>query len=760
MAKGSENLPTHISEANRFADRCGAALEAVYRAVAPDADGAARVYQASIEYVLRIVASLLCARQAPASRTCAEPAGRAAAAIERATSGAAEQFEDAVSCLRSRSGLGIFFECPQIAGNSLAFEAAAEAFCRADLGGRVEPIYTETAPAFWLSAAYQRLLAYRPAENGAGVERDISNRKRHGVFFTPPALVSYIIESVLGQLSEPGECTSDCFFPTVLDPAVGGGDFLARAVELGLERARSHGEDAADECLARRAASAVYGVDIDPVALEIARFRVWGACLYADGIGAILNSRLVWLDVLADQFAAELQRQFPEVFNRGGFDAVVGNPPYLASKNGPFRRPAAGRGQTDSYLMFMSAVLGGGLVRPGGLVSMVLPDPVLVRANAASVRRRIITDWTMLSLLHISGAFAEAKVANAIPVLRNAPSGAESFLASRIERAGDRRSFNMRPLQTALELAREIQVQTVSVQDRCEFLYLLEHGDYADTLRLIHGERLALGEYRPPFAPLADLNVSVVYRGEEIGKAAIRGGEGELPILLGGQSVQPYCIAWEGHRIEARNVRKSVDRYLRTKLLIQKSSSHLVAALDLVARGHGGYVFPQSVYAVELTRPGVSEFYLLCLLNSRVLNEYLWRTVTGYKLLQPQIELEDVRRLPIRRIGFITPVTVRESGTAEGIAIFESESLRAVDGAPFEELAAFTRRCLTGNPERSDVVHDLLVHLGRTLVDLTAADRRAPEAETTRRVETTRAAVETVVENLYSCSPAQMSLPV
>ncbi len=97
-----------------------------------------------------------------------------------------------------------------------------------------------------------------------------------------------------------------------------------------------------------------------------------------------------------------------------------------------------------------------------------------------------------------------------------------------------------------------------------------------------------------------------------------------------------------------------MERYSRTKLLIQKSSAHLIAALDRVSRTHRGYVFPQSVYAVELRESGMHELYLLCILNSRVMNEYVWRTVTGYKLLQPQLELGDIRRLPIRRVSFTT----------------------------------------------------------------------------------------------------------
>ncbi len=119
--------------------------------------------------------------------------------------------------------------------------------------------------------------------------------------------------------------------------------------------------------------------------------------------------------------------------------------------------------------------------------------------------------------------------------------------------------------------------------------------------------------------------------------------------------------------------------------------------------------------------------YLLCLLNSRVLNEYIRRTVTGYKLLQPQLELEDIRALPIRRIGFTTHISEREAETARGIGVFESESLHSAD---FAELANFAVACLTGIPERSDVVHDVLVHLGR---ETGLADAREPKVAGRRR---------------------------
>jgi len=130
--------------------------------------------------------------------------------------------------------------------------------------------------------------------------------------------------------------------------------------------------------------------------------------------------------------------------------------------------------------------------------------------------------------------------------------------------------------------------------------------------------------------------------------------------------------------------------------------------------------------------------------------------VTGYKLLQPQLELEDIRALPIRRINFATHISEREADTARGIDIFEGESLRS---AEFAELVNFAVACLTGLPEKSDVVHDVLVHLGREMVSLIRANRKSPDADATRRLEAIRAAIEAIIWKLYSSEPAQMALP-
>jgi len=745
-----------------FAGRCAAGLDALYRTARASSRAEPKIlYTESIRYIIRMLAVLISAQRINENKSSTEMLHQALHAINNDLDNPSESnnqlFEDSLRAVHDTSGFGIFATNETDLGPD-AFRITVQALLRPHPDALIEHIYFQTMPLSWLGSVYQHLLTFQPNETGDALEPSRSHRKNRGVFFTPQSLVSYIIEGVLTPLTESCLATLDsastCISAIkILDPAMGGGDFLSCAVDFLSENA--------SDLRAELAAGCVYGVDVDPGAVEVARFCVWAASGFADSISNQINSHLICGNALGahheDEPPFNWGSSFPEAFAAGGFDAVIGNPPYIASKNGLSSPHAAG--QSDTYLLFLSTIMDNVLVRPGGLLSMVLPDPMLVRENAAVIRRKLTSDWTILSLLHISGAFSDALVANVVPICRNVPESEPVLIASRIERAADRRSFLLRPRRTALDLAHPVRLETVTAQRRCELLYLLEQGAFGDIIRRIHGDSIALTNYQEPFVPLRKLNAKEIYRGEEVGKAAIIGESGDMPILLGGQSIQPYEITWEGRRINRSWVRKPIERYLSSKILIQKSSPRIIAALDQVTKTHPGYVFPQSVYAIELSDEGMDPHYLLCILNSRVINEYIWRTVSGYKLLQPQLELEDIRALPIRRVNFTTHHSERESDLARGISIFESESLRIGESAPFPELANFVVACLTGYPEKSDVVHDILVHLGKTMVDLARKNRISPDTETTRRIETIRSAIETIIWRLYSSEPAQMSLP-
>lgn len=710
-----------------------------------------------------MLAVLTAAERIPRDRSTFDPIQNAASAIIEASESsnctALRDYECACSAAHTASGLGIFAASERALCDASAFSAAAAAIVAPRPDAPIERIYFETMPLSWLGSIYQHLLAFRPDETGDRLQASQSYRKGRGVFFTPPSLVSYIVEGVLTPImrsraglfnairreDSPNEPIR------ILDPSSGGGDFLSGAIEFLVA-------GVGDDARAELASQCVFGVDVDARAVEVAQFSVWASSAFADGISATLNSHLVCGNALgarhADEPDFDWPAAFPEVFAKGGFDAVIGNPPYIAAKNG--LNGARASGQSDSYLMFLSEIMHNNLVRPDGLFSMVLPDPMLVRENAAEIRCKLAKEWSILSLLHISEAFPDALVANVVPICRNVPPSGQPLRAARIERAADRHAFLQRPWRTAHDLFHPVRIETIVAQDRCEFLYLLEQGRFGEVIRHIHGDDCALSVYHEPFAPLRRLNVKAIYRGEEVGKTAINRETGEQPMLLGGQSIQPYEVVWEGRKASLNWIKKPIERYHSTKLLIQKSSAHIIAALDRVSKRHPGYVFPQSVYAVELDEHGISPWYLLCILNSRVINEYIRRTVTGYKLLQPQLELEDIRALPIRRISFTTHISERKAEARRGIAIFEREASRMGE---FPELANFAIHCLTRDPELSDVVHDILSHLARSMVALTRSNKKSPDSVTTRRLQATRAAIETLVWTLYSSEPTQMALP-
>ncbi|MCX6345850.1 MAG: N-6 DNA methylase [Armatimonadetes bacterium] len=791
MLKNKNNRGQAI---DRFVSRCAASLDAAYGLRSELGDGSHAVFQESIGHMMRMLAVMAASERMPESRLaygCIREAADAIIAASQEDTQGRSIYAQACREAFETTGIGLF---NLNSSYELSFEALVSTAKALLLGVRgvsgfewsrrrngnpetvsadaseiapeqqtmddspIGSIFFETMPLNWLGSVYQALLALKPSKTGEGLEASHKRRKDGGVYFTPQYLVEYIVDSVIGPqaqdaLNELGGASADERLAglRIIDPSMGGGDFLCASVDYLCERAELSTDNS--EFRAKLAAQCVYGVDIDPLAVEISRFAVWGASGFADGAADAINSHLICADALGDEDAFSWSAAFPDVFSgdRGGFDAVVGNPPYIASKNKLVVNSArvSPRGQSDSYLLFLAEAAKGGLVRPGGMLSMVLPDPMLVRGNAADVRKTLAEDWTIISLVHIPGAFEEAQVSNIVPVCRNIASKDYQFQASRIERMADRRSFAQRPVQTARELAYPVRIATVLAQTRHEFLYLLEEGAFGDVIRRIHGDNVSLANYEAPFAPLKKLNVKAIYRGEEIGKSAINSETGDYPMLLGGQSVQPYEIEWEGRRISLSAIAKPIERYVSTKIVLQKSASRMIAALDRAAYGHCGYVFPQSVYGIELREPGMSELYLLCLLNSKVLNEYIHRSATGYKFVHPQLEIEDIKALPIRKIEFITPAQERDELTLQGIELFMAESASADLGFHFHRLANFVTECLSAVPEKSDVVHDILSHLGGLVTDLTILSKKAPSPARSIKLELARAAIEAIVWRLY-----------
>ncbi len=215
-----------------------------------------------------------------------------------------------------------------------------------------------------------------------------SKRKRDGVYYTPEWIVEKIVDETLGPrlTSIKAECglPSEDRLPdeekiaaldkfaerlktfAVVDPACGSGAFLITALRYLLDIWRSvrsqrkllngkaialaDDDDAAIRDILR---SNIYGVDINAASVEIARLALWLHTARGDKPLSSLETTIREGNSLIDSRfykgqtdmgfyddtekervnAFDWEKEFAEVFARGGFDAVIGNPPYVKLQN-------------------------------------------------------------------------------------------------------------------------------------------------------------------------------------------------------------------------------------------------------------------------------------------------------------------------------------------------------------------------------------------------------------------------------------------
>ncbi|CAN5742179.1 hypothetical protein BH11MYX3_BH11MYX3_05740 [soil metagenome] len=212
-----------------------------------------------------------------------------------------------------------------------------------------------------------------------------------GVVYTPSSVAAPMVRLALEPLLR-GRTAAELLAIRVCDPAIGEGAFLVEVIDVIAQAlvAISPAESLAE---ARRqvAEQCIVGVDIDRRAVDAARIAT-GAPASALRVG----------DALAIDWAAE----FPDVFARGGFDAVVANPPYirqerLAGKS-LLQRFASYDGVADLYVYFVE--LAQQLLRPDGRFCLIVPNKWLTTAYGRKLRTLLAESTSVDGVADVSRA--------------------------------------------------------------------------------------------------------------------------------------------------------------------------------------------------------------------------------------------------------------------------------------------------------------------------------------------------------------------
>jgi hypothetical protein len=179
-----------------------------------------------------------------------------------------------------------------------------------------------------LGGVYERLLDFQLPEDQPRVSAKHGRRKATGSFYTPRSLTEYLVRRALAPLTDEA-APEGILALRVVDPAMGSGAFLvaacrylAGAYENALVRA-GHATTAdltdADRAGFRRAVAqrCLYGVDLNPMAVQLGRLSLWLATLAADRPLTFLDHRLRVGNSLVGASAWDVLRQSPPGRKRG-----------------------------------------------------------------------------------------------------------------------------------------------------------------------------------------------------------------------------------------------------------------------------------------------------------------------------------------------------------------------------------------------------------------------------------------------------------
>jgi len=300
----------------------------------------------------------------------------------------------------------------------------------------------------------------------AVVEEKPEVRKAGGVYYTPTYIVDYIVKNTVGKLLE-GKTPKQASKLTVLDPACGSGSFLLGAYQFLLDWHRDRYFEAGPEKhpkelfqgrggvwhltsaeKKRILLNNVYGVDIDPQAVEVTKLSLLLKVLEGESQQTLENQRLLYHARALPDLASNIKcgnsligpdfydgqqmlnfdeeeryrinvfdwnAEFSGIMKSGGFDAVIGNPPYVRQESispiKPYFRDhyEAFDASADLYVYFMEK--GIRLLRDGGLFSVIVSSSFLRTTFGAELRATLVKASAVLQIVDFGGlaVFANAK---------------------------------------------------------------------------------------------------------------------------------------------------------------------------------------------------------------------------------------------------------------------------------------------------------------------------------------------------------------
>ena len=505
------------------------------------------------------------------------------------------------------------------------------------------------------------------------------HRKEQGIYYTPTYIVDYIVKNTLSDLFK-DKSLDEILNKKILDPTCGSGSFLIRAflelckiVEERLKKGERSKEVISFKDYNERLnlsqkiyilLNCIFGVDLDEKAVEIAQLNLLLKLLEGETRNTLFNVRemkkllpvlnnikcgnsLIDELIVAGNKAFKWEEEFKEIIKEGGFDVIIGNPPYIRTQllndsNKSFfeKKYISAKKQYDIYILFIEKAIN--LLKEGGLLGFIVPNKFLVSDYGFELRKIILNKTNIIQIINVSNldVFKGVGTYPIIIILRKEKPNQKNKII-----VIDKVSSPDYLINNNFDLI----LQERFVNNDKNLFVISSIGKSDELIKKIMKESVNLGEIAEVLrGVIPEHQKDYVLSSEEYNKLS-KSDKENCKKALRARDIDNYNHIWKGEYFfyhKKININRSKS-FKDDKIIMPRTVLSLEASYD-----KEGYTLIDRLYYIKTKSKNFDNKYLLALLNSKLINFYYRMTFGATHLQGGYLDLKgiDLEKIPIKII--------------------------------------------------------------------------------------------------------------
>lgn len=489
-------------------------------------------------------------------------------------------------------------------------------------------------------------------------------RKEQGIFYTPRYVVDFIVQETLGKKLQECQTVNELKKIKILDPACGSGSFLVKALSAVNDKYREFGNPGNQYTKSEILLSNIYGVDLDPQAVELAKLNLLIEALDQKATlpditphiregNSLISGKA---EKLEQYFGAEwraqkpfnFQDEFKDVFAQGGFDVIIGNPPYVFARGGHFdgktkryyykNFPLASY-QLNTYLLFIDRAFR--LLKKGGYFGFIIPNTWLTIDTFSGLRRFLLKKTRNLQIINIfDKVFGEANVDTCLLIFKKGkPNNVRlgEFRDGQFTAVGDFPVSQFKKNNYIINIALAKSKDKSAILDK-----IRERSKSLEQYSIIKSGFVAYETGKGIPLQTDEMKNDRIYHSKK------KEG-GNWYKYLDGKDVKRYQVDWSGMWVkygEWLAAPRTIDLYNQPRILVRQIPSQPPYSIN-------GVLVDQNMLMNDRNSMIVIDFkinplYLLAMLNSRITTFWFINTFDKFQRKTfPQFKIKELAIFPI-----------------------------------------------------------------------------------------------------------------